>query len=126
MSNECFLNEPVLQDCNVPKDITFNIALPFLTKSFSCSVRQIMSVSNEIVELVKQPLEDYHMGSALRQEKSYPRVGFLLFSPCMTQVPGVVPRCSRVRFSRRERIDLHRWMGTISREATFFAGGLLA
>jgi hypothetical protein len=42
------------------------------------------------------------------------------------KVLNAVPRCSRVSFSRRERIDLHRWMCTISREAAFVAGGLLA
>ena len=48
------------------------------------------------------------------------------FSFLAWKILNVVPRGSRVSFSQRERIDLHRWMGTISREAAFFADGLLA
>jgi hypothetical protein len=57
---------------------------------------------------------------ALLHEKSYPRVGFSPFSSLAWEVPNIVPRCVRVRCWQRQRIDLRRWTGTISREVDLF------
>jgi hypothetical protein len=57
---------------------------------------------------------------ALLHEKSYPRVGFSPFSSLAWEVPNIVPRCVRVRCWQRQRIDLRRWTGTISREVYLF------
>jgi hypothetical protein len=45
---------------------------------------------------------------------------FFPFSFLVWEVPTIVARCFCVRFWPRERIDLRRWMGTISREVGLF------
>jgi hypothetical protein len=45
---------------------------------------------------------------------------FPLFFLLAWEFPNIVPWCFRARFWQRERIDLHRWMGTISREVGLF------
>ena len=54
---------------------------------------------------------------ALLHEKSYPRVGFPLFSLCMTQVSDIVRRSCAYAFIARVKSVLGRDTGTISREA---------
>jgi hypothetical protein len=65
---------------------------------------------------------------ALRHEKSYPRVGFFpIFFPHMGGPEHRSPLRS-CAFLSPGKIDLRRWMGTISREVGLFllVGGLRA
>jgi hypothetical protein len=62
----------------------------------------------------------YAIRRALLHEKSYPRVGFFPLFLCSSEIPTIIPRCFRMRFWPRERIDPRHWMGTISREVGLF------